>query len=70
MLVESNYPLNEVQEEGLTALMMAASLNDNKLCQCLVRAGADVNIISPNGNSCLLEAVRTKNKSLTRYFLK
>lgn len=71
MLIDSNYNLDEVEANGLTALIIAASQNDSyKVCESLIKAGADVKAISYNSQSCLSEAVRTSNKRLAKLAIK
>jgi hypothetical protein len=40
------------------------------MCFNFIKAGAQINTISKNGQSCLTEAVRSGNKSLAAYALK
>ena len=52
---------------------MIISCNDEErflITKLLVRAGADINIISEHGSSALSEAVNTKNHELVDILLK
>ena len=70
-LIDSHFPLDETKKGGLTALII--SCNDEErflITKLLVRAGADINIISEHGSSALSEAVNTKNHELVDILLK
>jgi len=49
--------LGQLNDTGLTALMMAASCQDLIVLQLLIRSGADVNLTSAEGKSALWFAV-------------
>lgn len=62
MLIESGFPLDEKTNLGHTALIMCASISgNNQICTKLVKAGANVNIISNDGVSALSEAIIHEN---------
>lgn len=70
-LIDSHFPLNETKKGGLTALITSCNDEDRFLItKLLVRAGADINIISEHGSSALSEAVNTKNHELVDILLK
>mgnify|MGYP003759529135 CR=1 FL=1 len=74
MLIQSKYRLDEVDSNGFTALIIAASIKDSphsqRICVNLIKAGAQVNIISKNGQTCLTESVRSDHKALSAYAIK
>jgi ankyrin repeat protein len=71
MLIDSNFRLNELDKNGYSALIIASSFkNNNEICLKLLKAGANVNIISKNGESCLSQAMVNHNKTLAKMALK
>ena len=62
MLIDSGFPLDEVNSLGHTALILCSS--DKKSFSCctkLVNAGADINHISNQGESALSETIIHEN---------
>ena len=50
MLLDSNYPLDEVIEGGLTALIISAMNKDlHAISIKLIQAGADINHVTDDG---------------------
>jgi ankyrin repeat protein len=71
MLIDSKFRLNELDNNGFSALILASSFkNQNEICLKLLKAGADVNIVSKNGESCLSQAMTNHNKALAKIALK
>ena len=44
MLIKSEYPLNEVNNKGLTAIALAAKKGHLAIVKALKKAGADINL--------------------------
>ena len=70
MLIDSYYPLNLQAKGGLTALMIGATLKKQRICEKLILAGADINILSNKGDSCLGQAIMTDNIPLLTFLIK
>ena len=72
-LVKSKYPLNEVKEGGLTALMIIVRDSGRAAIEAghqMIIAGADLNHISKNGSCALAEAIIHNNKKMAMNLLK
>ncbi len=67
MLSKAGLPVNDTNQVGQTALMLAARTGDLALCQCLIELGADVAPVDKTGRSALSYAQQAANKELVQY---
>ena len=51
-------------------MLAASNKNSHKIGVLLIKAGANINIVSKNGQSCLTEAVRSGHKELSAYAIR
>ncbi len=63
-LIAAGYDVNEADEDGNFPTLAAASCNDFKMLNELVKAGADVDLYGPSGDSPLGYAKRFSNKNM------
>lgn len=71
MLIESNFPMNCTMKGGITAFIIAAEdPNFFRICTLMMAAGADINMITENGDSALSQTVKGANMKFTEVLLK
>jgi hypothetical protein len=63
-LVEKGASLNDQDETGLTALLVAIGRGKAEEVEKLIEAGADVNLADSEGTTPLIRAVQEKNKGI------
>ena len=63
-LVEKGAGLNDQDETGLTALLVAIGRGKAEEVEKLIEAGADVNLADSEGTTPLIRAVQEKNKGI------
>lgn len=68
-LLEANIDLNQVDEKGRTALMMAISDENDTVAELLLRAGADASIEDSDGKTAMSLA-KSRDKSLVKLLKK
>lgn len=71
MLIQSNFPLNNVKRGNVTALVSSCIDEENYgVTKLLVKSGADLNIVTDQGSSALVEAVTRENIELIKMLLR
>jgi ankyrin repeat protein len=70
LLIEFGAELNQGNDDGTTALMMAAYRNNNSLVKILLEAGADPNLQDQQGTTTLEWAIKHENLPMVQNLLK
>lgn len=68
-LIKMQFPLNLTKHNGLTALSIAISRNQEEIMKLLLQAGADVNHVGKNGLTALYIAIKYKNTHAVKLLL-
>ena len=56
-LIDNGARIDATRKDGTNALLRACITGQSESVMFLVEAGADVNLVKPNGNTCLYEAI-------------
>lgn len=70
LLIENNVNINQQNEQKRTALMTSCLLGHVNKVDALIEAGARSNIQDMEGNTALIEAINSKNKSVLEKILR
>jgi ankyrin repeat protein len=68
-LVEMKFPLNELKNNGISAVAIAAMKGDKEILSLLCEAGADVNLQSKKGLSPLAMAIHAQSMECIVYLI-
>ena len=68
--MEKGASLNDQDETGLTALLVAIGRGKAEEVEKLIEAGADVNLADSEGTTPLIRAVQEKNKGIVDQFVR
>ena len=66
-LLEAGADVNSKNEDGQTALMMAAEHGRLRNVRALVLAGADINLVDAKGKNALMLAIENKERTTIRF---
>lgn len=71
MLIDSGFPMNNTKIGNVTALVSSCIDKDNDpVTKLLIKLGADLNVVTDDGSSALVEAVKQENIGLVKMLLR
>jgi len=70
VLISSGARVNQRNDEGDTALMIAADDGNNEIVRLLIKAKANLNIVNKDHNSALMIAAMRRNNEIVRLLIK
>jgi len=69
MLIQSEFPLNEVNDKGLSATACAAKKGHLQAVKMLLKAGADINLTDPKGIGPLYLSILNDHQKTSEYLI-